>query len=107
MRKTEKLSTAGAKQKEAIDFPEDRDFYQLLLSENEVVNIRVDSSLDESIYFHLSRRSFPSRVSDDDSGGGLFGLSAELTFKAPHTGFYYVIVMDSYGECGGIYDNSR
>ncbi|MCA9960732.1 MAG: trypsin-like peptidase domain-containing protein [Anaerolineales bacterium] len=94
---------SGREKQGAIDFPEDRDFYQLLLSENEVVNIRVDSVLIDPFISIFPEDHFPSRVSDDDSGGGLFGLSAELTFKAPHTGFYYVIVMDSYGESVGGY----
>ncbi len=41
-------------------------------------------------------------VSDDDSGGGLFGLNSELVYRAPHTGEYFIAVTNAEGiDSGG------
>ncbi len=43
-------------------------------------------------------------VSDDDSGGGMFGEDAELSFVAPDSGNYLLIVRDSLGTGHGGYE---
>lgn len=94
---------SGREKQGAIDYPGDRDLFQVFLSKNDVINIQVDSVLIDPFIVVFPEDSPSSDVSDDDSGGGLFGLSAELTFKALHDGFYYIVVMDSYGEGVGGY----
>jgi hypothetical protein len=42
-------------------------------------------------------------ISDDDSGGGIFGLDSELTYKAPQSGAYFLNVSGSYGSNIGGY----
>jgi hypothetical protein len=50
----------------------------------------------------LDRPPYEYGVFDDDSGGGIFGLNAELTYESPQSGFYTVVVESAYGsETGG------
>lgn len=89
---------------QAINFPGDIDEFQIYLEVGERVNIQVDSSLIDP-YFSI----FPDgltlaehSLSDDDSGGGVFGLNAEMTFEAPQTDFYTIIVESASAyEVGG------
>ena len=78
-----------------VDYPYDLDFFVLALAEGETVEIAVDSpNFDPFVQV-----DFPGSVSsqvlfDDDSGGGLFGLSSKLVHRAPTGSDYYIIVSD-------------
>ncbi len=43
----------------------------------------------------------PDTVEDDDSGGGLFGLNAELVYRAEEDRTYRIAIDDADGETGG------
>ena len=84
----------------AIDYPYDVDHYRLSLPAGESVRVRVDSVLIDplvSIDYHGS----PDDARDDDSGGGLFGLSAELIFHAKMIASYRIVIDDPGGAVGG------
>ena len=56
------------------------------------------------MYVDFPRSRDNQVVSDDDSGGGLFGTDSELIYRAPHTGEYFIAVTDATGErVGGYY----
>ena len=90
----------------SIDFPGDIDVYRIEMSKGDIVNIKMESVLvDSMVAINLMRgQGFEDFPSDDDSGGGIFGLDAELTFEAPQTGLYGILVFDSSGyDVGGYY----
>lgn len=86
-----------------IDIPEDYDYYIVNMREGEQLNIQVDSILvDAYVQVEESINRGGRFVSDDDSGGGIFGLNAELTFQAPRNGNFKIIVRDaSFNHFGG------
>lgn len=89
-----------------LNFPGDIDVFQVYLEAGERVNIQVDSALIDP-YFSIFPDDFGyswrrHSISDDDSGGGVFGLNAELTYEAPENAFYNIIVESALGyEIGG------
>ncbi|MGD8455546.1 MAG: serine protease [Anaerolineales bacterium] len=78
-----------------IDFPYDYDWYLIELEAGDQVNIKAESLLVDPIvvidYFGARDKQV---ITDEDSGGGLFGNDAEVTYEAPHTGTYRIIVAD-------------
>jgi S1-C subfamily serine protease len=86
-----------------LDHPGDADRFALVLKKGEAANILVDSILIDP-YLTIARPGDAQEmwVSDHYSGGGLFGLNPELTFIAPETGVYLVIIGDenAYSCCG-------
>ena len=89
-----------------IDFPGDRDVFKISLNEGQIINIQVDSVLIDPFVWIVPDRPFSDDelISDDDSGQGVFGLNAELTYKAPESGRYNILVTDrlNYGFGGYI-----
>lgn len=87
-----------------LDFPGDIDPFRLVLQEGETVNIVLDSILLDP-YLVIARPGYGEEqlVTDDNSGGGMFGASAELTFIAPDSGSYLLIVKDADGYRTGGY----
>ena len=87
-----------------IDFPGDHDVYKISLNEGQIINIQVDSVLIDPYVLIVPDRPFHDDeiISDDDSGQGVFGLNAELTYQAPESGRYVILVTDrlSYGFGG-------
>jgi hypothetical protein len=85
----------------ALDYHWDIDWYELDLDKGQAVNVRVESILvDPLIYVDVaSADDIPA--DDDDSGGGLLGLDAELSFRAPKRGTYLVVVQASSFGTGG------
>ena len=76
-----------------IDYPSDFDYFVIDLAERDVVEITVDSAIVDT----LVGVAFPfaqgeQTVGDDDSGGGLLGGNPKLTYRAPHTGTFWIIV---------------
>ncbi len=87
-----------------IDFPDDVDIYRLVLSEGETVNVHVSGLMvDPILAIDLLDKPLPEEalLGDDNSGGGVFGTDAELTFRAPRRGTYALIVTDLSGDVGG------
>lgn len=85
----------GAVVEGAINYPEDVDFYHTFLKADEEINIKADSVVVDPFIIVVPQDAILSEetaVADDDSGGGVFGFSAELTYRAPHTGFYTIII---------------
>ena len=77
-----------------IDFPRDIDFFTLDLQQDEKVEIVVrsimaDSRLDMFGYRGGNRGLL---MTDDDSGGGLFGQDARIVLQAPHSCEYGLFV---------------
>ncbi|MFN2201386.1 MAG: S1C family serine protease, partial [Caldilineaceae bacterium] len=87
-----------------IDYPGDIDFYKVPLKEGETINILASSiSIDPLVIVCRPEDDEAQLVGDDNSGGGMFGLDAELSFLAPDSGTYLVIIMDSSGYGTGGY----
>ena len=96
-----------------IDFPTDIDYYFLDLHRGEKVDIAVrsilaDPQLDVGSY---QGETLAVWISDDDSGGGLFGLDARIILQAPHTGEYILRVENvhpiSYAPAGYVISVSQ
>ena len=87
-----------------IDFHFDRDWYSIRLEEGETVTISTDSiNVDTLLYVDFPNSRDDQVVSDDDSGGGLFGINSELVYRAPNTGEYFIIITDAVGDSFGGY----
>ncbi len=88
-----------------VDFYFDADWYSIELDEGETVRISTDSiNVDTQIYVDFPGSQPEQIVYDDDSGEGLSGLNAELVYRAPHAGDYFIAVSDaSGGNTGGYY----
>lgn len=96
----------GQVKKAILNYPGDQDFFSITLMADEVINIRVDSILFDPYLLIFPEGSIDIQstiVIDNDSGGGLFGTNAELTFKASHAGVYNIVVADLYGDRVGGY----
>ena len=87
-----------------IDFHFDWDWYSIRLEEGETVTISTDSTnVDTLLYVDFPNSRDDQVVSDDDSGGGLFGINSELVYRAPNTGEYFIVVTDAVGDSFGGY----
>lgn len=88
-----------------IDYPGDLDFFILTLGAGETVLIEIDSvAIDPLLSIDFTGASEGDFVTDDDGGGGLFGLNSELRYVAPESGDYFIIVQDALGsDVGGYY----
>jgi hypothetical protein len=87
-----------------LDYPGDVDRFQLILKAGETVNILVDSLLIDPIL--VIARPWDKEeqfVIDDNSGKGIFGVSAEVTFTAPTSNIYYLVIADASGNSTGGY----
>ena len=88
----------------SIDFHFDWDWYSIRLEEGETVTISTDSiNVDTLLYVDFPNSRDDQVVSDDDSGGGLFGINSELVYRAPNTGEYLIVVTDAVGDSFGGY----
>ncbi len=90
----------------SLDYFDDWDWYSIYLDEGETVRIHTDSLLvDPIVYVDFPESRINQVVSDDDSGGGLFGTNAELVYRAPMTGEYHIAVTEAAGwpYAGGYY----
>ena len=87
-----------------LDYPGDIDSFRLVLDEGEKINIQVDSILIDPILIIARPGDREEQlVFDDDSGGGIFGLDAEITFVAPDPGTYLLIIDDARSNGVGGY----
>ncbi len=87
------------------DNPSDLDYFWIMLKEGEIVNVSVSSiMIDPFVVIGPMGSSGEQLVTDDDSGGGVFGLDAEITYQASYTGLHSILVVDasySGGYTGG------
>ena len=87
-----------------LDYPDDVDLYRLVLNKGDTVNIRVSSlMINPVLLIDLLDKPLPeeSTIIDINSGKGLLGTDAEITFTAPERGTYALIVFDILGDVGG------
>ncbi len=85
-----------------IDYPGDMDYFVIDLEPGQVVDIMVDSvMIDPRVRVDFLGATGEEMLTDDDSGGGLFGTNAKLTYKAPHSGDYFIIVSEAAPRFGG------
>ncbi len=88
----------------SLDYPGDYDWFELHLDAGETVRIAVDSLLIDPYLDVDFLEAFQDEVvSDDDSGGGIFGINAALTYEAPQTGDYFLVVSGAYDAYSGGY----
>ena len=85
----------------ALDYPYDVDYFHVPLRAGETVRIRVDSTAIDP-YLTVDYRFSDDVISDDDSGGGVFGVSSELVLRADRDRTYRVVIDGVHGdEMGG------
>ena len=87
-----------------LDFSLDRDWYSIRLEEGETVKISTDSiNVDTALFVDFPNSHESQVVTDDNSGGGLFGTNSELVYRAPNTGEYFIAVTVAVGDNTGGY----
>jgi S1-C subfamily serine protease len=88
----------------SLDFPGDVDYFVIDLEAGEAIYLQAASSMiDPYLAVDYEGAGDDQIISDDDSGGGVFGLDAELTYLAPHAGRYQVVVVGATGMAIGGY----
>ena len=89
----------------SLDYPTDIDYFLINLSAGERVEISVASVLiDPLVSIDFTGATEEQFATDDDSGGGIFGLDSHLDYKAPRTGTYFIVVKDAVGlDVGGYF----
>lgn len=87
------------------DYPGDLDWYRMDLAGGQTVTITVSSvNIDAALLVDiLVPANSPAFASDSDSGGGVIGYDAQLTFTAPDTATYAIAVFDETGFGPGGY----
>jgi len=83
-----------------LDLPADGDYFGIDL----VVGDTIDIAVESAIFNPYVRVGYPKAreeqwVVADNRGSGIFGADAKLTYRAPHTGSYFVHVSD-YRQTG-------
>lgn len=88
-----------------MDYPGDEDLYKVTLRAGDVLYLKAESVLMDP-YISVAIPQLDLRggdiPGDDDSGKGLFGYDAEMSYKAPQDGLYYITV-GGYGTLGGYF----
>ena len=89
----------------SMDSPEDVDYFELTLAEGDRVQITVDAlGLDPNLALNFRSETAEEVVFDDNSGGGIFGQSAQIIYRAPKDGTYTLVVQNyEYGSVGGYF----
>ena len=99
-----RVLAAGETYLGAVDLPADQDAFELELKAGERVRFDVDSiGIDPWIAILYESSSFEELVTDNDSGGGLFGTNSSIVYEAPRDGTYKVFIEDYWGEAVGSY----
>jgi len=87
----------------SMELINDRDRFTIELTKDQLVQITVDAlEIDPSITLDYQSDRLEQSVSDDDSGGGIFGSNAQLIYRAPEDGTYQLTV-DNYEYAVGTY----
>ena len=89
----------------SLDYYSDLDWYSIHLTEGETVTVSTDSlNVDTFLAIDFPGSRDNQIVEDDDSGGGLYEVNAELVYLAPKSGEYYIAVSDpTTSRSGGYY----
>jgi hypothetical protein len=89
-----------------MDYQGDTDLYKVNLQAGDVIYLKAESVLVDP-YITVAIPQLDMRgsdvPSDDDSGKGLFGYDAEMSYKAPQDGLYYIYVSGGYSRPGGYF----
>ena len=86
-----------------VDAPLDEDYFELQLDAGESVTIRVESFMINP-YVRVARSDWTrAAVEDDNGGGGVLGSDAYVSFTAPESGTYIILVSDSWDNNVGGY----
>ena len=89
------ILTVGETYIGALETPDDLDFFELELVAGDRIQITVDAlSIDPLIELTYESDTLEVIVSDDDSGGGIFGESSQLIHEAQHDGTYLLTVSE-------------
>ncbi len=103
-RSTRGRISAGQSVDASLEFPGDRDWYRIRLSEGQSYRLRLASAEGEAALDDPLLRIYGSTgeeiAVDDDSGGG---LNSFLEFTAPATGVYYIEATGFNSEATGAY----
>lgn len=84
------------------DYPGDIDTYLIDLTAGDRISVSVSAVLmDPQIIIDLEGNEADFLAYDDNSGGGLFGTDAEVTFRADIDATYFLVVVDQYFGPGG------
>lgn len=94
--------TPGDAYNGVIDVSGEYDVFRLPLFEGETVRLTVDGLFDPTLYLDQVGTDEPLAF-DFDSGGGLFGTDALLTYTALAAGDYLVVVADEMLQAGSGY----
>lgn len=85
----------------AIDYYGDSDVFLIDLKKGDVVDIAVQSTgIDPVVLVGNDTATVSDLMSDDDSGRGVFGTDALLTFEAENSGTHVIMVQDTMGNQG-------
>lgn len=89
------LVELGATTIGGFDYASDVDIFEIELAAGEVIEISIDSlEADPLVSILYSSPNFEETAVDDDSGGGVFGQSAQLIYEAPKDGIYSILVLN-------------
>ncbi|MEZ4770583.1 MAG: serine protease [Caldilineales bacterium] len=87
----------------ALDYFGDTDVFLIELERGDVVDVAVESiHFDPVVMIGSETATEADLVSDDDSGRGVFGTDALVTYEAETTGTHVIMVQD-YGGYSGAY----
>jgi cyclophilin family peptidyl-prolyl cis-trans isomerase len=89
----------------SIDYPGDIDTFLIDLAKGDTVEVDVDSmNFDPVLQIGNEGASEDPLGYDDDSGGGIFGLNARVSYRAAQRGIYLISVADAGSvEVGGYF----
>lgn len=96
----DKQVNPGVTVRGVLDVSGDLDVYRIDLAEGETILVSVDGLSDMVLWVDQIGNPDDSLGFDDDSGGGLYGTSAEIDFTAPADGEYLILVTDVLFEPG-------
>lgn len=79
-----------------LDYPRDSDYFVIDLEAGDIININIDSvRIDPFLIIDYPEATDEQVIFDDNSGGGPFGINAQVTYQAPHSGSYFIVVEDA------------
>ncbi len=89
----------------AMDFPGDVDVFPVQLKKGQAIHVHAESAMiDSDILIADTAQPEAPLAGDDNSGGGVFGLDAEVSFEAPGDSRYLIIISDAaYNNVGGYF----
>jgi len=89
----------------AFDFSDDIDAFPIVLEKGESIHVLAESmAADIAVRITTPDDTDKTLAEDDDSGGGLYDINAELSYTAPETGKYLIVVeVISFGFGGGYF----